>query len=44
LRLRQTKERDVREAKLEKIHGRDMEDGPRAFFCIDETGIRDAQA
>ena len=44
LRLRQTKERDVREAKLEKIHGRDMEDGPRAFFGIDETGIRDAQA
>jgi DNA repair protein RadB len=44
LRLRQTKERDVREAKLEKIHGRDTEDGPRAFFSIDETGIRDAQA
>ncbi len=41
LRLRQTKEMDVREAKLEKLHGRDMEDGPRALFRIDETSIRD---
>ncbi len=42
LKLRQTKEIDVREAKLEKLHGRDMEDGPNAFFRIDETSIRDA--
>lgn len=42
LRLRQTKERDVREAMLEKLYGRDIEDGPRGFFRIGETGIADA--
>ncbi|HZD13331.1 MAG TPA: hypothetical protein VE177_07430, partial [Candidatus Binatus sp.] len=39
LRLRQTKERDVREGMLEKLHGRDIEDGPREYFRISDTGI-----
>ncbi len=43
LRLRQTRERDVREAKLEKLQGRDLEDGARVLFQIEEHGIRDVQ-
>ncbi len=44
LKLRTSRELVVREAKLEKLHDRDMGDGPRAFFRIEMHGITDAQA